>query len=186
MSGKHSTLSQVKKAIALRAIGLSRAAIADQTGLSESTLARIFRKHGASKGAAIPRLLEETKRQLIESLSNDQSLQLEAAKLMIEDLALNRTLRDKISESLAQLPTNDPNEAAMNLRALNSAASALITAQKAARVAIGADQDRALADELPVLTIVGMTEEQVAEMRYQQNEARKAFEQDELELEMSD
>lgn len=165
MAGKHATITQIKQALVLRAIGLSRTAIAEETGLSESTVARIMRRHHAKKGSAVDKLAEETQRQLVETVAHDDRLRLEAAKLMLDDLALSRLLRDKLAATLHHLNTDDPDSAPVNARALSSAASALITSQKAARIAIGADQERLREPEMPVLRIEMLSVDQIEEMR---------------------
>lgn len=165
MQGKHATLSQIKQALALRAAGMTKVIIAEKTGLSMSTIGRIIKRFKAPKGIAIKRLIEEAQSDLLDKLNDDRALRLEVAKLMQEDMALNRLLRDKIAESLGALQTDDPDAATVNLRALNSAASAMITAQKAARIAVGAGNQEQDGEELPVLRIEELTADEIEHMR---------------------
>jgi hypothetical protein len=168
MKGKHATLSQIKQTLALRAAGMTKAVIAESTGLSISTISRISKRFNAPKGTAIKRLIEEAQSDMLGKLTDDSALRLEVAKLMYEDMALNRLLRDKIAESLDTLQTDDPSSAAVNLRALNSAASAIITAQKAARTAVGMNNEDVADKELPVLHIEELTAGQIEQMRREQ------------------
>ena len=172
MPGKQATTDQLKQALALRAAGLSRTVISDQTGLSESTISRICRRHKAKKGSIIDKIAEETQRQLVDYLSNDQNLKVEAAKLVFEDLALSRLLRDKLATTILNLDTTDPKSAAVTARALNSAASALVSTQKASRIAINADHEAMTEADLPILKIEELTAEEIEQIRATQIESR--------------
>ncbi|MFK7160836.1 helix-turn-helix domain-containing protein [Marinospirillum sp. MEB164] len=171
---KHANITQIKKALALRSIGMTRAAIAEKTGLSPATLSRIFKRFNAPKGAAVERLAREAQSELLDKLNNNQALRLEIAKLLHEDMALTRLIREKIADSLEALDTTSPEAAAVNLRALNSAASAMITAQKTARIALGAES---ITDEevMPVLRIETLTDTDIAQLRRNQQEAYAAL-----------
>jgi len=179
MRGKHATLSQIKQALALRAAGMTKALIAEQTGLSISTIGRINKRFNAPKGTAVKRLIAVAQSDMLAKLADDDGLRLEVAKLMHEDMALTRLLREKVAESVDALRTDDPDAAAENLRALNSAASASITLQKAARTAIGANEDRIADVDLPVLRIEEMTAAEIEQLRQRQQDER---EQDDTEL----
>jgi len=93
----------------------------------------------------------------MDSINSDQALLNEATRQLADDFALGRILREKIAEGLLRLPVDDPAEIANSLRALNSASSALATAQKIGRTGTGIDN---LADhdaKLPVLEIREMS-----------------------------
>lgn len=165
MAGKHATLTQIKHVIALRTCGATRAVIAQQTGVSISTVARICARFGATKGRARQQLVEEAQKQLIEKINDSRSLLNEATQQLADDLVLTRIIREKIVEGVLNLQLSDPLEVANSLRALNSAASALASAQKIGRIATRADS---LADhdkELPVLQINEMSADDIKQVK---------------------
>lgn len=165
MSGKHTTLSQIKQVIALRGIGATRAVIAVETGVSISTVSRICKRFSGRKGAITAELIETSKKQLVERITDDRELQVKAAMLVADDLILGQIIREKITEGVIRLDMTEPSEIAANLRALNSASSALVSVQKVGRIATGADNLSEGNEELPVLTIRAMTEDDVRETK---------------------
>lgn len=170
MPGKHATLSQVKLVVALRESGATRAVIADQVGISISTVSRICKRFGSSKGRIRFKLVEEAQQQLLERLGNNEALLQETTLQLADDLASGRIIRDKITEAVLRLPLNDPDQVANVLRALNSAASALATAQKIGRIATGADNRVDQEVLLPVLQIQEMSAVEISEIRNQQRQ----------------
>jgi len=168
MPGKHATFSQIKQIIALREIGATRAVIASETGVSISTVSRICKRFGSCKGRLQSKLLEDSQQQLINRMNNDETLHVEAMKLLADDLAASRIIREKIAEAALKLDLSDPDMVAASLRALNSASSALATVQKIGRVATGADKLSEALEELPELTISVMTAEDIEAERTKQ------------------
>lgn len=165
MSGKHTTLSQIKQVMALRGIGATRAVIAVETGVSISTVSRICKRFSGRKGAVTAELIEASKKQLVERITDDRELQAKAAMLVADDLILGQIIREKITEGMIRMDMSEPSEVAANLRALNSASSALLSVQKVGRIATGADKLALERDELPVLTIRTMTDDDVKETK---------------------
>ncbi len=161
MPGKHTTLSQIKQVLALRSIGATRAVIAIETGVSISTISRICKRFSGQKGAITDELVEQSRKQLVERITDDRELQSKAAMLVADDLVLGQIIREKITEGMIRLDMTDPEQIASNLRALNSASSALVTVQKVGRVATGADSLTNTEDDLPELTIKVMSDEDV-------------------------
>ncbi len=168
MAGKHATLTQVKLVVALREVGATKAVIADQTGVSISTVGRICKRFGSCKGRASARLIEDVKSQLMSGLHGNNKLLNATAMHLADDLASTRIIREKIIDAVGRLPLDDPDQIANALRALNSATSALATAQKVGRIATGVDKldDH---DAMPtVLEIRTMTAEETEALRDKQ------------------
>ena len=165
MPGKHTTLSQIKQILALREVGVTRAVIAAETGVSISTVARICKRFRTRKGRLSARLVEESKQSFISRMSDDQELHAEIAKQMADDIVTGRIIRERLAEAVLKLELNDQDQLTTALRALNSAASALVTVQKSGRLATGADGLSGGGEELPELTIKVMTDEDVANVR---------------------
>ena len=168
MPGNHTTLSQIKQILALREIGATRAVIAVEAGVSISTVSRICKRFSSRKGRLQSKLVEDSQQRLIERMTDDKVLQTEAMKLLADDLAASRIIREKITEAALKLDLSDPDLVANALRALNSASSALATVQKVGRVATGADSLSESIEELPELTIHVMTAEDIEAERAQQ------------------
>lgn len=168
MPGKHTTLSQIKQVLALRGIGATRAVIATETGVSISTVSRICKRFSGQKGSITDELVEQSRKQLVERITDDKELQSKAAMMVADDLVLSQIIREKITEGMIRLDMTEPNQVAANLRALNSASSALLTIQKAGRVATGADTLSEADKELPTLQIREMTAEDIEAVRAQQ------------------
>ncbi|MCP4597189.1 hypothetical protein [Neptuniibacter sp.] len=164
MPGKHANISQIKEILALRAVGATRASIAASTGVSYSTISRICKRFSAPKGHMKDRLVKEAQ-QRINNLCNDEKLQQATACMIVDDIVLNKLIREKITEAVLSLDTTNPHEAANALRALNSASSAAVSTQKAARIATGADKFDEYSEELPELTIKVMDDADVAQVR---------------------
>jgi len=165
MAGKHATLTQVKQIIALRGIGATQAVISLEVGVSLSTVARVCKRHSANKGVIRHKLIQNSQHQLVDALTNDTRITNAIASQLADDLESTRIMRDKITEAVRKLSLDDTDHIANSLRALNSAASALATAQKVGRIATGIDNEGISGDDLPVLEIRGMTAEEVKSKR---------------------
>lgn len=168
MPGKHVTLSQIKQILALREIGATRTVIATEVGVSISTVSRICKRFSSRKGRVQTKLVADSQQRLIERMSDDKVLQAEAMKLLADDLAASRIIREKIAEAALKLDLSDPDAVASALRALNSASSALATVQKVGRIATGADKLVDAVEELPELFIHVMTAEDIEAERARQ------------------
>ena len=165
MAGKHATMTQIKQAIALREVGATQSVIAHEVGLSISTVTRICTRFDARRGGVSYALIEKLKIDLVASLSNDQTIKQAVTLQIADDIKSTRTIRDKITAAVNALPVNDPEQAASALRALNSAASALASAQKVGRVATGIDVEGAITQIPTVLEIRTMTDKDIAEVK---------------------
>ena len=164
MAGQHANITQIKKAVAMRLAGSTKAVIAHQVGLSISTVSRICTRFDASRGGVSYALIEKLKIDLVENLSSDQTIKQAVTLQIADDLESTRIIRDKIIEAVNKLPVNSE-QAANSLRALNSAASALASAQKVGRVATGCDVEGAITQIPTVLEIRTMTDKDIAELK---------------------
>jgi predicted transcriptional regulator len=165
MPGSHANLTQVKLVLAMRETGCTRLVIANETGLSVSTVARICKRFSARKGRIKRELVEAAQKNLIEKINDSQSLLNEATNQLADDLALSKLLRERIASGVLSLITTDPTETANSLRALNSAASAFLSVQKASRIATGADSLADHNEELPVLQISEMSADDIKQVK---------------------
>lgn len=184
MAGKQATLSQVKQVVALREAGATRAVIASEVGVSISTVSRICKRFGSSKGYARHQLVEEARAQLLKRLTNDHELLQEATQQLADDIISGRIIRDKITEAVLRLQLSDPDELTNVLRALNSASSALASIQKVGRIATGVDSLVERQVELPVLQIREMTAEDIQAVKEQLEESRHEEDRGDLDESM--
>ncbi len=165
MSGKHATLTQVKQVVALREMGATKAVIAEEVGISISTVSRLCKRFSTSKGKSRYALVLQVKERLVEALSNDDKYLDAAVMHLADDLASTRIIRNKIIEAVNNLTLDDPDQVTNSLRALNSATSALATAQKIGRIATGADEANKSDHKPTVLEIKTMSDDEVLTMR---------------------
>jgi len=168
MPGKHASLSQIKKIIALREAGATRAVIAVEVGVSISTVSRVCRRFKCSKGLLQAKLVEDSQQQLIARMASDEKLHAEAMTLLADDIAASKLIRERIAEAAINLDLSDPEMVASSLRALNSAASALATVQKVGRIATNADKHIEALEELPELIINIMSPDDIEAERVKQ------------------
>ena len=164
MAGKHATMTQIKQAIALREVGATQSVIAHEVGLSISTVTRICTRFDARRGGVSYAVIEKIKLELLANIGSDQTIKQAVTLQIADDLESTRIIRDKIIEAVNKLPVNSE-QAANSLRALNSAASALASAQKVGRVATGCDVEGAITQIPTVLEIRTMTDKDIAELK---------------------
>lgn len=166
MVGKHATPDQGAQAVILREAGYSLPTIADRLGISLSTVQRLLKKHKAVAGATTRALIEKAREDMLTSAFSLESVQETAAALVLDDLALGRQIRQKLSSALEELDPSNP----IVFRALAASATALKLTQDVGRRALPLDKlEQAQAvEELPELQIHVMTPWDVEEMRAQQ------------------
>lgn len=155
--------------VILREAGHTAPAIAAQLDLSLSTAKRICKRRGAVAGAATEALIDQARQQMLNTAFELDTVQRQAAALVVEDLSLSSIIRQKVLEQLEQLEpsTCEPFKA---MRALTAAATALDLTQKVSRRALPLERlaEATHVEELSELRIRIMTDEDVREMREQQ------------------
>lgn len=168
MSSKTSPNIEAQVVI-LREAGHTVPAIATQLDLSLSTTKRICKRRGAVAGAATEALIDQARQQMLNSAFELDTVQQQAAALVVEDLSCASLIRQKMLEQLEQLEpgTSEPFRA---MRAITAAATTLDLTQKVYRRALPLERlaEAAHVEELSELRIRIMTADDVRELREQQ------------------
>jgi len=155
--------------VILREAGHTVPAIAAQLSLSLSTTKRICKRHGAVAGAATDALIDQARQQMLDSAFELETVQQQAAALVVEDLSCANLIRQKMLEQLEQIEpgTSEPFKA---MRAITAAATTLDLTQKVNRRALPLDKldEASRVEELSELRIRIMTDDDVREIREQQ------------------
>lgn len=157
--------------VILREAGHTAPAIAAQLDLSLSTAKRICKRRGAVAGAATEALIDQARQQMLNTAFelDCDTVQRQAAALVVEDLSLSSLIRQKLLEQLEQIEpsTCEPFKA---MRAITAAATALDLTQKISRRALPLERlaEATHVEELSELRIRIMTDDDVREMREQQ------------------
>lgn len=155
--------------VILREAGHTTPAIAAQLDLSLSTAKRICKRRGAVAGAATEALIDQARQQMLNTAFELDTVQRQAAALVVEDLSLSSIIRQKVLEQLEQIEpsTCEPFKA---MRAITAAATALDLTQKISRRALPLDklEEATRVEELSELRIRIMTDDDVREIREQQ------------------
>jgi hypothetical protein len=166
MPGKKKTPDDVAQAVALREAGYTLPTIASRLNLSVSTTQRILRANKVVAGTSTNALIERVKEEMLNSAFSLEEIQYTLAATVLDDLALTKQIRMKLSESVEQLDPSNP----IAFRALAAAATALKLTQDVTRRTLPIDKLNQVQEieELPELQIRIMTEHDVAEMRAKQ------------------
>lgn len=155
--------------VILREAGHTVPAIAAQLSLSLSTTKRICKRRGAVAGAATDALIDQARQQMLDSAFELETVQQQAAALVVEDLSCANLIRQKMLEQLEQIEpgTSEPFKA---MRAITAAATTLDLTQKVNRRALPLDKldEASRVEELSELRIRIMTDDDVREIREQQ------------------
>jgi len=166
MPGKQTTPDQTAQAVVLREAGYTLPAIAAQLNISISTAQRLLKKHHVVVGAATKKLIDEARESMLSAAFALDSVQQQAASLILDDLALSNQIRVKLAAALDVLDVADP----IAFRALAASATTLKLTQDVGRRSLPLEKvnQSMEIDELPELRIQIMTDRDVAEMRAHQ------------------
>ncbi|WP_270672334.1 hypothetical protein [Aeromonas sp. QDB17] len=162
------------QAIAALAADWPVIAVAEQTGLSLSTVKRIRARSGARPGSARGELVEEARAGLRASLSSEFAAN-EGARLVRAQVALCHQLHTKAAELLDNLTIDgecDPLQAA---KILSAVATTGKLASDGLRRVLTLAAEPEVVEELPVLEVRDMLEEEIAVLRAEQEQERIAW-----------
>ena len=166
MAGKKATPDQNAQAVILREAGYTIPAIAHQLSLSVSTTQRILKANTAVAGATQQKLIAKAREDMLNAAFALEQVQMKAASLVMDDLAISQQIRSKLSMAVDQL---DPGDIA-SLRALAASATTLKLTQDVYQRALPLERMNMALDveEMPELQIHIMTEFDVAKLRAEQ------------------
>lgn len=170
------------QAAVLISIGYTMASVAEESGLSYSTVKRIKERLQEGDISIPPEILEEAKAKLTECLGIEFARQ-ETAKLIHTTTTNNQKIQDKVASLLDRVdvddPEVDPMKAAKALTALATASKLASDSSRQILTTLAAPPERT--EDLPELVVREMWEEEVAEVREKQDAMIADFEMDEIE-----
>lgn len=164
MKRKEVTPKEVTEILVLREAGYTALAIANNLGISLRTVQRHLSEHGAKKGALKKEVIEKAKAELFDSVTTNDAIRHEAAKLIIDDIAHARHIREVILGATEHLKATSLTDAALVMRALAAASTALKNTSDMLRHSIGMDKIADDAGVIPDLNVTELTNEQIEEI----------------------
>ena len=167
------------QAAVLVAVGYTMASVAEDTGLSYSSVKRIKERMQAGEITLPPELLEEARTKLTESLGIEFARQ-ETAKLIQTTTDTNQKILDKVASLINRIdvddPEVDPMKAAKALTALATASKLAADSSRQILTTLASPPERT--EDLPELIVREMYEEEIAEVRERQDAMIAAFDMD--------
>jgi len=157
MAGTHITPEQKRKALTLRAAGYTHTVIADETGMSVSSIKRLLIETSVKKGGIKKAMVEKATSELINDATIVARIKHEATNLLLDDIATVKKLRLAMALATEQLEANDTASALQVMRAISAGAVALKSTSETLRKSLGLDSDDVTVDDLPELTITVLT-----------------------------
>lgn len=162
---------QISKAIAMREAGYTVLSISQELGISIRTLNRHFAEHGAKKGAVKDTLLNAARDDLMKRVLSDDAIREEAARLINDDLAHARHLRELLTDASEQLVASSLKDAVLVMRAAAAYSTAIKNTSDVLRHSLRLDQAaESNADDLPELCITELSNSEVENLRQLQAE----------------
>lgn len=161
MSGVHLTPMQKKTAVTMRLAGFTHTVISERTGISVSSLKRLFNTYSVEKGTLKQAVIDKATDELLQDAQTIETIKREAASLLLDDLALVKRLRLAMADATDKLEANDVTEALQVMRAVSAGAVALKSTSETLRKSLGLDKDDDVTGELPELVITVMTNEEI-------------------------
>lgn len=157
---------KIAQALAMREVGFTVLAISQRLGVPVRTLKRHFAEHGAVKGKVKQELLEAARADLIQRVTSDDAIRVEAAKLLADDLAHARHLRELLLAASEQLQASSLKDAALVMRAAAAYSTAVKNTSDMLRHGLRLDRlsDDAETD-LPELVVSELSPEEVGKLR---------------------
>ncbi|MBS1191386.1 MAG: hypothetical protein H6R10_3178 [Rhodocyclaceae bacterium] len=173
MAKKTATPDEISQALALREAGYTTLSISQRLGISVRSLQRHFAKHGTKKGAIKEEVLEAARADLLKCISSDDAIKEEAAKLINDDLAHVRYLRDIMVDAAEQLQATSLKEALLVMRAAAAYSTAIKNTSDMLRHTLQIEKNIDNTDkELPELVIRELTDGEIEELRKGQEQGR--------------
>lgn len=166
MTKKTATPAEISEALALREAGFTALSISQRLGISVRSLQRHFAEHGVKKGAIKKEVLDIARADLLKRVTSDEVIREEAAKLINDDLAHARYLREIMVGAAEQLQATSLKDAVLVMRAAAAYSTAIKNTSDMMRHTL--QIEKAIDDtdkELPELVIKELTQDEIEELR---------------------
>lgn len=169
MTKKTATPAEISEALALREAGFTALSISQRLGISVRSLQRHFAEHGVKKGSIKEEVLASARADLLKRVTSDEAIKEEAAKLINDDLAHARLLREVMIDAAEQLQATSLKEAVLVMRAAAAYSTAIKNTSDMLRHSLRIEKAIDDADmELPELVIKELTQGEIDELRENQ------------------
>ena len=167
MPGKRLTNKQIIEAITLREAGFTLASIAQRLDISISSLQRAFKRHSVKRGSIHQNSIEKAREELLSHVTSTERIKEEAAKLVADDLAHSRLIREKAALTIESLTASNTAEAALAMRALVAYSTLIKNTTDTVRSSMGLSQDNVFEEmkEVSDLVITEMTAEEIHQLQ---------------------
>lgn len=163
---KTATPAEISEALALREAGFTALSISQRLGISVRSLQRHFAEHGVKKGSIKEEVLATARADLLKRVTSDEAIKEEAAKLINDDLAHARFLREVMIDAAEQLRATSLKEAVLVMRAAAAYSTAIKNTSDMMRHSLRIEKTIDDTDkELPELVIKELTNEEITELR---------------------
>lgn len=169
MTRKTATPAEISEALALREAGYTALSISQRLGISVRSLQRHFADHGTKKGTIKEEVLATARADLLKRVTSDDAVREEAAKLINDDLAHARHLREIMIDATEHLQATSLKDAVLVMRAAAAYSTAIKNTSDVLRQTLRID--RAVEDagaELPELIIQELTQDDIEKIRAEQ------------------
>lgn len=164
MTGRTATPKEITEILALREAGYSVLYISQKYGFSNRTIQRHLAENNVKKGSLKKEVIEKARVELNKVISSNLTIQNEAAKLIVDDIAHSNHLRAIIIEASDYLKATTLQEAVLVMRGAAAYSTAFKNTSDTIRHSLGADKIIDEAGELPELFISELSNEQIKEM----------------------
>ena len=166
MGKKTATPAEITGALALREAGYTVLSISQRLGISVRSLQRHFAEHGVKKGCIKEEVLATARADLLKRVTSDEAINEEAAKLINDDLAHARFLREVMIDAAEQLQATSLKEAVLVMRAAAAYSTAIKNTSDTLRHSLRIEKTIDDTDkELPELVIKELTSDEIEGMR---------------------
>lgn len=108
----HANSKEIARVIALRELGYSTNSISAETGLSTAQVSEHIRKHGAKKGSATEELIEQTRKELISKLTDNNGVLNELVTDLHDDITRHRHMKRIADTIIINALSDDPEKVA--------------------------------------------------------------------------
>lgn len=164
MPVRQATPKEVIEMLTLREAGYSVLHISQQLGFSHRTVSRYIADNQVKKGKLKADVIQAARDELAKVITSDPTIRDEAARLIVDDLAQTRHIRDIMIEASEHLIATDLKGAVLVMRAAAAYSTAIKNTSDILRNQLGLDKAKDELEDLPELTIKVITDSQAVEM----------------------
>jgi lambda repressor-like predicted transcriptional regulator len=163
MPGKRLTPAKEIEATTLREAGFTLTAIAERVDVSVSSLQRLFKRRSTAKGIVSAEAVDSARQNLLSSLTSNERIKEEVARIISDDMAHSRMIREKAAVAMEAMNPSDTAEAALAMRALVAYSTLIKNTSDTLRndLRMSGASIESMADDLPDLVIREMTKEDI-------------------------